>query len=216
MKTSDKYTKVLTAMAEIQEQMTVEPDGENKHLSAKYATLDNILKTIKPVLKEAGLVALQDTDEKDKCIVCTTRIYHVESGEWFEATSTVPIERSSAQGIGSSTTYGRRYSLCTALGIGMNNDDDGNVAEKKLTEAEKKRDAEDRLQKAKGNALPKLMKYDAMAIQRGFEESGYVSDEEDKETSTIELIKQVNTYEKLVMIGQRVKGIDAEIKEATK
>jgi hypothetical protein len=212
MQTSEKFTKVLTALAEIQEQMVVEPDGENKHLKAKYATLDNILKTI----KEAGLVIIQNATEANNKITCTTRVCHVESGEWFESTSTLPIERSSAQGVGSATTYGRRYSLCTALGIGMNNDDDGNVAETKLSAAEEKRDREDRLQKAKGNSLDRLMKYDVMAIQQGFEESGYVSSEEDKESFCIDLLKQVNSYEKLVKIAGRVKALNEEIEASTK
>lgn len=216
MNTSEKFTTVLTAMLGIQEEMTVSPDGENKHLSAKYATLDNILKTVKPHLKKAGLVLVQDTESHEKSITCTTRVCHAESGEWFEASSTVPIERTSAQGVGSSTTYGRRYSLCTALGIGMNNDDDGNAAEKSLTQAEKKRDAEDRLQKARGNSIEKLMKRDIMAIQRGFEESGYVSAEEDKEECIIDLLNQVSSYEKLVMIAGRVRALDKEVADSTK
>lgn len=215
MKTSEKFTKVMSAMLGIQEKMVVEPDGENKHLKAKYATLDNILKTVKPLLKDAGLVIMQDTEEHEKAIKVTTRICHAESGEWFEASSTVPIERSSGQGVGSSTTYGRRYSLCTALGIGMNNDDDGNAAEAAMTKAEAKRDKEDRLQKAKGNALDKLMERDVMAIQRGFEESGYVSIEKEKDACIIDLLKQVNSYEKLVEIAGRVRKYDEEISAKT-
>ena len=56
MNTSEKFNTVMTAMCAIQDKMTVEPDGENKHLSAKYATLDNILKTVKPILQGKGLM----------------------------------------------------------------------------------------------------------------------------------------------------------------
>lgn len=215
MNTSEKFSAVMAAMCKIQDLMVVEPDGTNnitKSAIAKYATLDNILKTVKPHLKEAGLVAIQDVDAKEKTsITCTTRICHAESGEWFESTSTVPIERSSPQGVGSSTTYSRRYSLCTALGIGMNNDDDGNVAEKKLTQAEEKKVAEDDLQRFKGAILPRLLKYDIMAIQQAFEVSGYISEADDPEEMLRELINQANSKEKLTAIGTQAKKLHDEI-----
>ena len=216
MNTSEKATKILASILNIQDRMIVEPDGENKHLKAKYATLDNILKTVKPILKEEGLIILQDTQSEDRSITCTTRICHAESGEWFESSSTVPIEKTSAQGVGSSTTYGRRYSLCTALGIGMNNDDDGNAAETALTKAEEKKVAQDDLQKFKGAIFPRMNKFDAEPLQLAFEESGYISESEDKEEMIRELIGQVNSKEKLTTIGKRAKALQDEIEESLK
>ena len=46
MNTSEKFNTVMTAMCAIQDKMTVEPDGENKHLSAKYATPDRCIVTM--------------------------------------------------------------------------------------------------------------------------------------------------------------------------
>jgi len=207
MNTSEKATKILASILNIQDRMIVEPDGENKHLKAKYATLDNILKTVKPILKEEGLIILQDTQSEDRSITCTTRICHAESGEWFESSSTVPIEKTSAQGVGSSTTYGRRYSLCTALGIGMNNDDDGNAAETALTKAEAKKAEEDRLQKYRGTAFNRLMNYDIEAIEAEFSNIGCVSgDFETKDGVVSDLIGQVNTIDKLILVGKAIKA----------
>jgi len=40
----------------------------------------------------------------------------------------LPMGKVTAQGAGSAVTYARRYSLCAALGIAAEDDDDGNAA----------------------------------------------------------------------------------------
>lgn len=213
MKTSENTSAVLKAMFEIQEQMTVVADAESAH-KAKYATLDNTLKTTRPVLKEAGLFVLQHMDTQERKITCYTRIIHIESKEWIESDVTLDADKTSAQGVGSALTYTRRYGYCVALGIGMNNDDDGVGAEKAMTRAEEKNQREDELQKFKAAIFPRMCKFDAEALQLAFEESGYLSELEDKDDMLRELIKQSNSKEKLTTIGKRAKALQDEINES--
>jgi hypothetical protein len=210
MRTSEKYMTVVKALFDIQEQMVVEPDAENSHLKSKYATLDNILKTTRPLLKSVGLLGMQYVKTEGVNITCITRIIHID-GEWIETEVSIDADKTSAQGIGSTYTYVRRYGWSIALGIGMNNDDDGHGAEKAMTKAEEKRVKAEGLRKFQGAILPRLMKFDAEALQLAFEESGYISELEDKEEMLCELIKQANSKEKLTTIGKRAKELQDEI-----
>jgi hypothetical protein len=193
--------------------MIVEPDAENSHLKSKYATLDNILKNIRPILKGANLIAMQYVNTDGAKITCATRITHTD-GEWIETEVSLEADKTSAQGIGSALTYTRRYGMCLALGIGMNNDDDGVGAEKSMTRADEKREKANELRKFQGAILPRMVKFDAESIQLAFEESGYVSELEDKEAMVCELIKQVNSKEKLTTIGKRAKELQDEVEES--
>ena len=44
----------------------------------------------------------------------------------------MPVDKRTSQGFGSALTYARRYSLSLACGIGSEEDDDGNQAEKEV------------------------------------------------------------------------------------
>ena len=214
MNTSEKTSTVLKAMFDVQENMKVDADAENSHLKSKYATLDGILATIRPIIKEAGLMVLQHVNTEGLSITCNTRVIHIESEEWIESSVTLEADKKSAQGIGSALTYTRRYGYCVALGIGMNNDDDGVGAEKAMSRAEQKKAERDELQKFKAAIFPRMNKFDAEALQLAFEESGYISESEDKEEMLRELINQANSKEKLTTIGKRAKVLQDEIEES--
>src|SRR5690606_23626422 len=55
-----------------------------------------------------------------------TRFMHT-SGQWISDTLTVPVSKVDAQGVGSATTYARRYALAAFAGIAPE-DDDGEAA----------------------------------------------------------------------------------------
>ena len=50
-----------------------------------------------------------------------------ESGQWIKSRLKMPVEKITAQSIGSTITYGRRYGLSAITGIAQY-DDDGNAA----------------------------------------------------------------------------------------
>ena len=127
MKTSESVKEILPALLSVTDSMQAEKDCKNPHFRSDYMTLDGILNTVKPILKNVGIVILQSIDDDSGLIRCTTRLIHT-SGEYVECDSIVHADKMTPQGYGSAITYARRYSITTALGI-AEADDDGNAAE---------------------------------------------------------------------------------------
>lgn len=130
MKTSEQIDLIAAALAKAQGAM----DGaikakSNPHLKSKYADLEAVVDAIKKPLAENCIAYLQSVGntEADKWPVIVTRLVH-SSGQWIESEPlTVPLAKLDAQGIGSATTYGRRYQLAALAGVAPE-DDDGNDA----------------------------------------------------------------------------------------
>lgn len=117
-----ELAKALSAFQAAVENVT--KDGSNPYFKSKYATLENIIDTIRPHLAKHGLSFSQiPTGENE----LSTILMHV-SGEWLKATAKMTPKDQSPQGQGSAITYMRRYALSAALGIATEEDDDGNVA----------------------------------------------------------------------------------------
>lgn len=126
METSPSIKEIAVALKGFQAAATpVKKDGTNPHFKSRFATLDNVLESIKAGMQHYGLsyVQLPDTDG------LTTILMH-ESGEWIRATAKLTLDKQTPQGQGSAITYMRRYALSAALGIATEDDDDGNEASK--------------------------------------------------------------------------------------
>jgi len=93
----------------------------------KYASLDDIVKQVSPLLAEFGLSYTVKTSGTDKSVTATTVVYHV-LGHSEESSFSVPIEEEAymndAQKAGSSLAYAKRYSFCNAFGILTGDQDD--------------------------------------------------------------------------------------------
>lgn len=100
-------------------------DGTNPHYKSKYATLENVTDTIRPVLQTHGVFFMQTPGGTDEHGVMdlTTYLVHAETGESFSSTIGVPLAKRDPQGIGSAVTYACRYSLMALLGIPPVDDD---------------------------------------------------------------------------------------------
>ena len=105
-----------------------------KKINFKYASLPEILKTVRPVLTKNGISIIQEPKTENNTVKITTILIH-KSGEWVEFE---PIEMKAAsalaQDIGSAITYGRRYNISSVLGLGSEDDDDGNAAQNGVDE----------------------------------------------------------------------------------
>lgn len=90
---------------------------------------------ILPLLNDTGLLLLQlpsvvgDPGPEPRPAL-TTRIEHVATGEFIEATTPLMLDRDNSQGLGSAITYTRRYALLSILGLVADQDDDGEKASK--------------------------------------------------------------------------------------
>lgn len=108
----------------------------NPQFRSKYAPLDVVINTAKPVLAKYGLSVMQSTGSEGESVIITSILMH-ESGEYIQSSDLVlpayqvkggGVKDFNAQGAGSAITYGRRYSLSAILGLSSEDDDDGNNA----------------------------------------------------------------------------------------
>lgn len=131
IKTSESISKVSSALIKAQKAIkTAVFDAQNPHFRSKYATLGAVVEACKEALNSNGLCFIQGSHSNPELpnMVCvTTRILH-ESGEFIEDTIAVPYAQQTAQALGSSLTYGRRYGLASLLGIVSDEDDDAESA----------------------------------------------------------------------------------------
>lgn len=98
----------------------------NPHFKSKYADLAEVLNTVRPVFAAQGLSIMQSTGLHGDHVVVTTVIGHEDGGYVTSTASCIPAKYD-AQGVGSATTYLRRYSIAAMAGISQE-DDDGNAA----------------------------------------------------------------------------------------
>lgn len=127
MKTSENVDQIATALAKAQGAMdSAKKDSFNPHFKSKYADLAACLDAIREPFAANGLsvVQLPFTDAEGKLFL-STRLMHA-SGQWIEATYSMPPTKNDCQGMMAAITYMRRGSL-VGFGIAVE-DDDGNAA----------------------------------------------------------------------------------------
>ena len=129
MKTSESIAELAKALGTFQSEVKQpEKDGNNPHFKSKYVTLDGTVKAIHDCAPKHGLSYTQMPVSTENGVGVVTVIFHV-SGQFIEFDPFIlPLEKKTAQGVGSATTYARRYSLSAAFGIVSDLDDDGNEA----------------------------------------------------------------------------------------
>lgn len=102
----------------------VAADRVNPAFKSKYASLSEILDTVKAVAREHNLAVHQSLSSADGQVRVTTTFLH-DSGETHDSGTLAFIAPGDAQKLGSAITYLRRQSLQTACGISTDIDDDG-------------------------------------------------------------------------------------------
>ena len=117
------FAALAKAQAEIE---NAAKNAANPHYRSKYADLAEVLNTVRPVFAKHGLSIVQSTGFDGSLVSVTTLVGHAEGGFITSTASCVPA-KTDAQGVGSATTYLRRYSLAAMAGIAQE-DDDGNAA----------------------------------------------------------------------------------------
>jgi len=124
---SDKIDKLASALSKAQSEMKgAEKKSINPFFNSGYADLHTVIESSFPHLTKNGLSVIQGNESRPGEFFVTTMLLH-ESGQWIKSKLKMPIEKVTAQSIGSTITYGRRYGLSAITGIAQY-DDDGNVA----------------------------------------------------------------------------------------
>lgn len=114
----------LAFQAFLEEVQNPDKNAENPAFKSKYATLEQVLDTVKPVLKKHGLIFFQMPGFEGEVVTVTTVVKHVASGQFMGFTSASPLgPRKDPQAVGGCITYLRRYSITSAFGIIQADDD---------------------------------------------------------------------------------------------
>lgn len=133
MKKSEDIKELIAAMVKFNGEITrISKDAQNPFFKNNYATLDQIIDNVRPVLASHGLVIMQDVStEESGSITVSTSLFH-ETGQFIESTgTTLKPEKQNPQGIGSAISYAKRYDLTTILSLNTGEDDDGQHASQK-------------------------------------------------------------------------------------
>lgn len=105
-------------------------NGENKHQKTRYALLKDILSGVRPILSKHGLALSFSTEVDEQFVTVTAELSH-EGGHSRRNSIPLPRDtgagRNAVQAVGSSQTYGQRYTAQAILGLSLGDDteDDG-------------------------------------------------------------------------------------------
>lgn len=135
MKQSESIVNLAKALAVVQGKVQPVPkDATNPHFRNRYASLDAIMETVRPLLAANGLAIVQgggapvsNVDGAVTGVAVETMLVHT-SGEYVASTITLPLDKGTAQAVGSAISYGRRYGVSALLALSTEDDDDGNAA----------------------------------------------------------------------------------------
>lgn len=133
---SQQLGDIYTALAKSQcEFEAATKNAANPHLKTKYANLQSYLDEARPVLAKNGIAVVQTarTEKQDAVLYAGVRTVLVHSsGQSIDCGELMlPVATPTAQGIGSSLTYARRYALASCLALSAD-DDDGHAASTKV------------------------------------------------------------------------------------
>ncbi|MED4586698.1 ERF family protein [Brevibacillus choshinensis] len=129
MNKSESIKELATALAAFNGEVSrVAKDRSNPFFKNNYATLDQIIDEVRPILHKNGLSIMQIPSGEADNVTLKTLLMHV-SGEWIESEPVAmkPV-KNDPQSVGSAITYARRYSLAAFLSLNTGEDDDGNAA----------------------------------------------------------------------------------------
>lgn len=131
MTTSDAIDLIAPALLAAQREIAnASKDAKNPHYRSSYASLGSVIEATKGPLNKNGISVIQSLSNEIAVdttgLLLRTRLLHT-SGQWIEDCAYSPLPKADPQGVGSATTYLRRYSLAALLCI-TQEDDDGNAA----------------------------------------------------------------------------------------
>ena len=134
------YSRIAAALAKLQPELPViardqkatvvgkDKEGNRTSYSYSFTDLAGIARQVYPLLGQHGLSFTSGpTMTGQGRFVLRWMLLH-ESGEYIDGDYPLPGDVKSPQALGSAITYGRRYCLCSAVGV-VTDDDDGAAAE---------------------------------------------------------------------------------------
>lgn len=139
MEYSTEIDKLSAALCKAQSVITfAAKDSTNPFFKSKYADLASVIGSSREALAANGLSIIQSpgffVNGTPGYIELYTLLSH-ESGQWVKSLMQIPVKSpATAQDVGASITYARRYAWAATIGI-YQDDDDGNTASQKVVES---------------------------------------------------------------------------------
>jgi hypothetical protein len=126
---SEKSDVILVQLMKAKTEMGigVKKDASNPFHKSTYASLGAYLEASEPYLNKHGLLMLHTPSFVNNQHMLVATLHHPESGQWIKSYLPLPNPKADSQGLGSSLTYMRRYSIGAMLGLNAE-DDDGETA----------------------------------------------------------------------------------------
>lgn len=128
MEKSEESKDLFTALAKALGEMTAVPlDAVNPHFKSKYATLAATQDIARAPLSKNGLALIQSVETDGDNYFVESMITH-STGQFLKSKMKLILFKADMQGLGSATTYAKRYAAQALLGLSGDEDDDGNAA----------------------------------------------------------------------------------------
>lgn len=118
-----EIAKALSAAQKAMKSVSKDSKGNFGH----YASLAAVRETCNEALSAQGIAYVQSFGRDGDGDYLETTFYHT-SGQWISSKMYLRTDKQTMQGLGSATTYARRYSLAALAGLAQD-DDDGQSAE---------------------------------------------------------------------------------------
>lgn len=125
MRTSEEISDLAAAWVAVQSKLpspAADQVADTGKYTYKYAALNDVLNTTRPVLAEHGLAVLQSVGQSEDGVAVTSRLVH-SSGQWVEDTLTMPLPGTGPQDVGKVISYARRYAYMAICGLATEDDD---------------------------------------------------------------------------------------------
>lgn len=139
---SPKLDLIAPALLAAQKKLeNPEMNAINPHFRNRYADLGVSMASAKQALNSEGIAIIQMAAPAPLGVHGLTTMLLHKSGQFIGGTVFIPLERNNAQGLGSATTYARRYGVQAIIGMVAEKDDDGEAASAEVEEEEEGRPA---------------------------------------------------------------------------
>lgn len=134
---SENLNELALALSKVQGAIkTAKKDCNNPFFKSKYADLSSVWEACREELSTNQIAVVQGGDDTETHLVVMTTLIH-SSGQWMKSKMMISKTMAdkgqqkerpmTAQEIGAATTYLRRYSVSSMVGV-CPEDDDGNMA----------------------------------------------------------------------------------------
>ena len=134
MQTSEQINEITVALLAVQAQVGHVKATHAGNVNNRYATLAEVIDTVRPSLIEHGIAVVQSPDmlAEQRLVTLTTRLIHT-SGQWIQGTACAPAPEPNAatnpvQMVGSAIRYLCRYGLEAMVGVAEEAADDADAA----------------------------------------------------------------------------------------